>query len=53
MFASPFGNNVADGTNCRTIPNHKEVECNDGTCVVTSCQDGYEPSSTGDSCIPH
>lgn len=51
MVASPFGNNVADGKNCRNIPHVKDVDCNDGSCVVTSCKDGYEPSSTKDGCV--
>ena len=49
--ASPFGNNVADGTNCKALPNVKDAGCDHGSCVVRSCKDGFNVSKTGDSCV--
>ena len=49
--ASPLGNNVADGKNCKTIPNVVEVECDIGTCKVISCKKDYLVSSSQDSCV--
>lgn len=50
MVASPFGNNVADGKNCKSIPNVDKVQC-DGSCKVLSCKNGYEVSRSHDKCV--
>ena len=49
--ASPFGNNVADGKNCKSIPHVDKVQCDNGSCLVLSCKDGYNVSRSYDSCI--
>lgn len=49
--ASPFGNNVADGTNCKALPNVKDADCDRGSCLVSSCEDGFTVSTTRDSCV--
>lgn len=51
--ASPFGNNVADGKNCKAIPNVDQVLCDGGTCKVLSCKDGFYVSPTHSSCVKH
>ena len=39
-------------TNCAsTIPNWKNGECRSKQCVVTECETGFTPSSSGDSCV--
>ena len=49
--ASPFGNNVADGKNCKTIHKVERVFCDEGSCKVLSCKDGYKVSRSHDSCV--
>ena len=49
--ASPFGNNVADGKNCKSIPDVDQVLCNGGTCKILSCKQGFKVSSFGDACV--
>jgi len=51
VVASPFGNNVADGKNCKTIPNVDEAVCDAGTCKVVSCKNGLNVSNSHDSCV--
>jgi len=48
---SPFGNNGASGKNCKTIPNVDKVLCDNGTCKVLSCKNGFKVSRSNDSCI--
>ena len=48
-LASPFENKVAK--DCKTIPHADKVICAKGTCKVQSCKDGYEVSSSQDSCV--
>ncbi|KAF9652487.1 hypothetical protein BDM02DRAFT_3075260, partial [Thelephora ganbajun] len=49
--ASPFGNNVADGKNCKAIPNVEGVSCHQGTCKILSCKNGFKVSRSHDSCV--
>jgi len=49
--ASPFGGNVADGKNCKTIPNVEKVLCDSGTCKVLSCEHDFKVSRFNDSCV--
>ena len=49
--ASPFGNNVADGKNCKSIPHVEKVLCDNGSCKVQSCKRGYKVSRSEDSCV--
>ncbi|KAI6157131.1 hypothetical protein BKA82DRAFT_994450 [Pisolithus tinctorius] len=49
---SPFGSSTTNGVNCKEIPNVKSATCSSGKCVVQECEDGYNPTSTNDACIP-
>ncbi|EPQ51225.1 hypothetical protein GLOTRDRAFT_22182, partial [Gloeophyllum trabeum ATCC 11539] len=51
MVPSPFSLNVTMGVDCSAIPNVSYVSCNVGKCQVKSCNDGFVPSPTGDSCV--
>jgi hypothetical protein len=46
-----FGNNVANGKNCKALPNVENVICRQGTCEVLSCKAGFEVSDARDSCV--
>ncbi|KAF9788434.1 hypothetical protein BJ322DRAFT_632612 [Thelephora terrestris] len=48
---APGPGKSASGTNCKSIPNIKDVRCNSGTCEVISCKSGFKVSPTGDSCV--
>jgi len=40
------------GIDCTTIPNVDSVLCVSGTCLITSCSNGFELNLDGSSCVP-
>ncbi|KIJ62252.1 hypothetical protein HYDPIDRAFT_61617, partial [Hydnomerulius pinastri MD-312] len=49
--ASPFGSPSTGGVNCRGIPQVDDVTCEENSCIVHSCKDGYMVTPANDWCI--
>lgn len=48
---SPLGDNVANGKNCKALPNVDQVSCDNGACTVISCKGDFDVSPQKDGCV--